>query len=111
MKQEVFMDKKQRGTNERDEAQQIYRKALVIAFAGLAVQELLFAFFLWIMAVDFATRRLELALAVVFAVVMGAFVFAFTFGSMVRLFTFETATKRHLARKYGAPTTKPPTCE
>lgn len=105
------MDKKQRGTNERDEAQQIYRKALVIAFAGLAVQELLFAFFLWIMAVDFATRRLGLALAVVFAVVMGAFVFAFTFGSLVRLFTFETATKRHLARKYGAPTTKPPTCE
>jgi len=111
MKQKVFMDKKQRGTNERDEAQQIYRKALVIAFAGLAVQELLFAFFLWIMAVDFATRRLELAFAVVFAVVMGAFVFAFTFGSLVRLFTFETATKRHLARKYGAPTTKPSTCE
>ena len=105
------MNQNQQNTRNRDETQQIYRKALVIAFAGLAVQELLFAFFLWIMAVDFATRRLELALAVVFAVVMGVFVFAFTFGSLVRLFTFETATKRHLARKYGAPTTKPPTCE
>ena len=105
------MNQIQQNTRNRDEAQQIYRKALVIAFAGLAVQELLFAFFLWIMAVDFATRRLELALAVVFAVVMGAFVFAFTFGSLVRLFTFETATQRHLAKKYGAPTTKAPTCE
>jgi len=105
------MNQIQQNTRNRDEAQQIYHKALVIAFAGLAVQELLFAFFLWIMAFDFGARRLELALAVVFAVVMGVFVFAFTFGSLVRLFTFETATQRHLAKKYGAPTTKAPTCE
>lgn len=88
-----------------NQAQRAYRKAVVISFIGVIVQELLFGGFLWLMAFDFTTRRFELAWVALFAVVLAAFVFAATFASVSKLLTVETAAKQN---KSGAPVTKEP---
>ena len=71
----------------------INKTAAIIALACVVAQKSLFAFFLWLSAFDFTTRRPALGLVAGVTIATGMLVFGCVFGAVSHILATEVAKK------------------